>query len=91
MRVTLRNLDVKDSGQDAGEVAEEGGVGHHNLGNDIFENDDDGFCDKCGIDDKDDDLYDEKFNPHGLAHGNNEAKEGLGFLLPDFHFTVIFQ
>ena len=57
---------------------------------DIFENDDDGdnyddFCGKCGIDDKDDDLYDEKFNPHGLAHGNNEAKEGLGFLLPDFH------
>ena len=31
MRITLRNLDVKDSGQDAGEVAEEGGVGHHNL------------------------------------------------------------
>ena len=69
---------------------EELGTTTWKLVNDIFENGDDGdnydgFCEKCDKDDKDGDLYDEKFNPHGLAHGNNEAKEGLGFLLPDFH------
>ena len=49
--------------------------------NDDDNDDDDGKddsekCDKY-------DLYDQKFNPHGLAHGNVKAKEGLGFLLPD--------
>ena len=48
------------------------------------------FVKKCD-NDKDGDLYDEKFNPHGLAHGNNEAKEGLGFLLPDFHVQWLFN
>ena len=28
---TLRNLNVNDAGQYAGEVAKEGGVGHHHL------------------------------------------------------------
>ena len=45
----------------------------------VFKNDDEKDdvekCDKY-------DLYDQKFNPHGLAHRNIKAKEGLGFLLP---------
>ena len=77
--------------------------GDNDSGNDDNGDDDNGDGDNGNDDDfgdeddddgekRDDDkcnLYDKKFNPHCLAHGNNKAKEGLGFLLPDINAIII--
>ena len=72
--------------------------GDDDNGDDDNGDDDNGNDDDIGDDDDDDgekrdndkyNLYDKKFNPHCLAHGNNKAKEGLGFLLPSINAMIV--